>query len=95
MDPVNKWLTVIILFMAAVLWVFWSQGTVERYSMSIEDMGNGQVTVYVLDTKDGQVQAQIVDKDEVLVNAHGKPHRIPKEIFEWHSPGPLSYRKGY
>ena len=74
MDPVNKWLTVIISFMIALLIVIsWKAGS-GRYEMSVQ-----KSVVYVLDTKTGTVYAKQVDED-ILQSKYGV--RYPQEVFK-------------
>ena len=81
MDPVNKWITVVILFMAAVLYVGWSAGGSGRYELAVEKstVFENHAVVYVLDTKDGDVRAQLVDENDL--HYQNRPRNTPKEIF--------------
>lgn len=74
MDPVNKWLTTIILFMMAVLLLMWNVAGAGRYEFTVKEstLFDSYVVVYILDTKDGEVKAQLVNED----NLHYK--NIPK-----------------
>jgi len=81
MDPVNKWLTVIILFMSAVLILAWNVGSVGRYELSVEEstLFKNHAVVYVIDTKDGSVQAKLVDENDLHYD--NKVKRSPQKIF--------------
>ena len=70
MDPVNKWLTTIILFMAAVLFVLWSVGGAGRYELVVErsTLFTNHTVVYILDTKKGAVKAQLFDENNLHYN---------------------------
>ncbi len=81
MDPVNKWLTVVILFMASALFVFWKVGSVSRYEMQVLSTGADSAVIYVLDTKEGDVHAQIVDEKK-LYRHDSTPYNRPQEVFE-------------
>ncbi len=67
MDPVNKWLLTIILFMSGVLIVAWNIGSVGRYAFVVERSLQfpDHAVVYVLDTKKGDVKAQLFDKNDL------------------------------
>lgn len=83
MDPVNKWLAVIILFMISVLFVLWHKGGSGQYEMVVEDstLFANHAVVYVLDTKNGNIKAQLVDEQELLYN--GKTVRTePRLVFK-------------
>lgn len=67
MDPVNKWLTVIVLFMIALLiTIGWKAGA-GRYEFVVTDstLYDKHVVVHVLDTKDGEVYSKIVDENNL------------------------------
>jgi len=70
MDPVNKWLTTIILFMSAVLLLMWNVSGAGRYEFAVEEstLFKNHAVVYVLDTKDGEVKAQLVDENDLHYN---------------------------
>lgn len=90
MDPVNKWLTVIILFMVALLIVIgWKAGS-GRYELEVIKGPDGYATVYVLDTKDGDVRAQLINEHDELTNK-GRPYSRPTKVFNW--PSPVSNRR--
>jgi hypothetical protein len=92
MDPVNKWLTTIILFMIALLIVIgWKAGS-GRYELSVVPGLEGFATVYVLDTKDGEVRAQMVNEYDELTNK-GIPYNRTQKVFDW--PGATQYGRRY
>jgi len=91
MDPVNKWLTVIILFMCGVLFVGWNAAGSGRYEMEVA-LVDGAQTVFVLDTKDGEVKAQVVDSSD-LYNNTGQAYVRPHKVFEW--PSGTQYGRRY
>ena len=67
MDPVNKWLLTIIAFMIGVLVVMWNVAGSGRYEFTVErsTLFDKHAVVYVLDTKDGDVKAQLFDENEL------------------------------
>lgn len=83
MDPVNKWLTVIILFMIATLYVLWSIGGSGRYAVVVQEsvLFSNHAVVYVLDTKDGDVKAKLVDENDLVYNGKN-PKTAPQTVFE-------------
>jgi len=79
MDPVNKWLTVIISFMIALLIVISYKAGSGRYSLAVspsESFPNHAV-VYILDTKSGDVYVKLIDEDEMQYNGTVK-HKAQK-----------------
>lgn len=66
MDPVNKWLWTIIVFMSALIIVVgWKAGS-GRYEMEVvysSTLENHDV-IYVLDTKNGNIKARPWSHDE-------------------------------
>lgn len=65
MDPVNKWLCVIIaMFMALIITIGWKSGS-GRYELTAVDSAyeNHQI-VYVLDTKSGEVTATLHNQED-------------------------------
>ena len=93
MDPVNKWLTVIILFMAAVLFTMYHASGAGRYAFEVRDSQYFEKTaiVYVLDTKDGTVEALMM-MEESLTASDRKPKSYPSDVFERRSN---RYGRGY
>jgi len=92
MDPVNKWLTTIILLMLGVLFVMWHVGTVGKYEFAVEKstLFDNHAVVYVLDTKSGDVKAQLVDENELHNNL--KPKNSAQEVLTYKSYGYNGYR---
>ena len=92
MDPVNKWLTTVIFLMISVLFVMWHVGSVGRYEFAVEksSLFANHAVVYVLDTKDGQVKAQLVDENDLHHNNTIKSN--PKVVLEYERSG---YRGRY
>ena len=73
MDPVNKWLCVIIgMFVALVITIGWKSGS-GRYEIHAVDSAyqNHQI-VYVLDTKNGEVTATLHNQEDHFTDK-GKP----------------------
>lgn len=71
MDPVNKWLTVIVLFMIALLiTIGWKAGS-GRYEFVVTGSTpyDKHVVVHVLDTKDGDVYSKIVDEKDLRIGS--------------------------
>lgn len=82
MDPVNKWLTVIIGFMVALLIVIsWKAGS-GRYAFVVTNSATLQnhTVVYVLDTKDGSVMAKVTDENKLLSSTN-RAYQDAKEVF--------------
>lgn len=82
MDPINKWLTIIVGFMLALLIIIsWKAGS-GRYEFSVQKstLFSNHAVVYVLDTKNGGVRAKLVDEDDL----HNKnsPLRKAIKVFE-------------
>jgi hypothetical protein len=92
MDPVNKWLTTIIFFMAAVLFVMWHSTGAGRYELAVEKstLFENHAVVYVLDTKDGEVKAQLVDENDLHYNNTIKSSS--QSVLEYERSG---YRRRY
>ena len=80
MDPVNKWLTTVIFFMIAVLVVMWHVAGAGRYELAIEEstLFKNHAVVYILDTKNGEVKAQLVDENDLHYNK--TPKNSPKKV---------------
>ncbi len=87
MDPVNKWLTTVIFLMIGVLFVMWHIGTVGRYEFAVEKsvIFNDHAVVYVLDTKDGEVRAQLVGESELHYN--NNPKNTAQKVLTYKSGG--------
>ena len=87
MDPVNKWLTTIIFFMAGVLIVMWHVGGAGRYEFVVEEstLFKNHAVVYVLDTKDGDVKAQLFDENDLHYNNNIKS--AAQKVMSFESPG--------
>jgi len=83
MDPVNKWLLVIVLFMVSLLFAIWYSSGVGRYEMlaAPSTMIGEHYVIFVLDTKDGDVYGKLVDEDAML-NGAGKVRTSSTELFE-------------
>ena len=95
MDPVNKWLTTVILFMAAFLAVMFYKVGSGRYEMAVQPstIYENHAVVYVLDTKDGNVHAKLVDEEDLLnYNKNGAGSKA-EEVFE--IPSSMSYGRKY
>lgn len=92
MDPVNKWLSVIILFMVALLIVIWHSSGAGRYEMTVMPSSTyaKHYVIFVLDTKDGNVNGKLVVEDEML-NGADKVRRNPIQVFE--QPSKYRYRQ--
>jgi len=86
MDPINKWLTTVIFFMIAMLFVMWHIGGAERYEFAVEKstLFSNHAVVYVLDTKDGEVKAQLVDENELHYNNTIK--NAAQKVLEYDGP---------
>ena len=67
MDPVNKWLTTVILFMIGVLIVLGYTAGSGKYEFVVAEstLLSNHAVVYVLNTKTGNVDAQLVDENEL------------------------------
>jgi len=87
MDPVNKWLMTVIFFMLGILFVMWHVGTVGRYEFAVEKSAlfANHAVVYVLDTKDGEVKAQLVDENELHYN--NNPKNNAQGVLRYESGG--------
>lgn len=73
MDPINKWLTVVIFFMAALLIVIATKAGSGRYIMTTDyvelgEPGEKHVIIYSLDTKSGAIKAKAINCQETFVN---------------------------
>jgi hypothetical protein len=93
MDPVNKWLTTIIIFMIVlILTVFYTGGS-QRYEFltSRSILFPDSTAVYVLDTKTGKVYGKIVNESDMTYAE--KPSRDPSQVFEVPSYMNSGYRK--
>lgn len=96
MDVVNKWLMVVILFMAALVgaMIYMNGSGSGRYQLAVNPstLNTKFATVYVLDTKTGEVQAKIVDEEYSLIDNDNVPHRNADRVFDWYiSPRYRSY----
>jgi len=87
MDPVNKWLTVIIMFMIALLITINVKGGVGQYAFETRPstVFSGIDVVYVLDTKSGDVYVKLIDEDELQFNK--SPRRRAQKLMEIPSSG--------
>ena len=92
MDPVNKWLTTVIFFMIAMLFVMWHVGGEGRFEIAVEksSLFKDHAVVYMLDTKDGQVKAQLVDENDL--HYQNKAKSTPQIVLEYERSG---YRGRY
>ena len=92
MDPVNKWLSVITLFMLSLLFVMWNSSGAGRYEMTVtsSSLYERHYVVFVLDTKDGDVHGKIVAEEEML-NGANKIRSVPAKVFE--QPSDYGYRR--
>ncbi len=91
MDPINKWLTVIIGFMLALLIIIsWKAGS-GRYEFSVQKstLFSNHAVVYVLDTKNGDVRAKLVSEDDL----HNRNTPLRKAIKVFEIPPTLRYQK--
>jgi hypothetical protein len=93
MDPVNKWLTVVILFMASMVFALWNISGSGRYTMVVETstLLKNHAVVYVLDTKDGNVSATLVAEDDMMADKTSIKRR-PQQVFVTKEP---SYNRRY
>lgn len=90
MDPVNKWLFTIIVFMAAVVALLFYKAGAGRYEFAVEksSLFQNHAVVYVLDTKDGDVHAKLVDEDDL--HYKNSARNSPAKVFS--IPGYTSRR---
>jgi hypothetical protein len=67
MDPVNKWLvTIIIMFTVLIATIGWKSGS-GRYEMTVmPSQYDNHQTIYVLDTRSGDVEAKLQSADDFL-----------------------------
>lgn len=93
MDPVNKWLLTIISFMIAVLAVLYYTAGSGRYQMTItrSALVAGHSVVYVLDTKDGEVKAQLASEEDLQYD--GRPRNTSKTVFSIDPPNRYGYNR--
>jgi len=91
MDPINKWLTVIIGFMIALLIVISYKAGSGRYEFTVKKsvQFSDHAVVYVLDTKKGDVYAKLVD-----VQYNNLAKNKPQKMFKLSSTG-YSTSRGY
>jgi hypothetical protein len=83
MDPVNKWITVVIIFMAAVLIVLWKAQTGSyEFVVQKSTLLENHSVVYVLDKKSGEVQAKLVDETELTAGNGVTPRARAQKVFE-------------
>ena len=94
MDPVNKWLMTVIFFMIGVLVVLWYVGGAGRYEFAVEKSTvlTSHAVVYILDTKDGDVKAQLVDESELQYN--NKPKTLAQGVMSYDRPR-YNHRRGF
>ena len=92
MDPVNKWLLTVIIFMAGVLFVMWHVAGAGRYEFAVEKstLFEKHAVVYVLDTKDGDVKAKLFDENDLHYNNTAKNNA--QDVMSYEAAG---YRRGY
>lgn len=96
MDPVNKWLLTVILFMAATLAVIgWKAGS-GRYEMAVAPSAviEGHYVVSVLDTKDGEVHSKLISEQDLMYN-DGRVKSRPEKVFEVPGFSSSYSRRGY
>lgn len=93
MDPVNKWLTTIIIFMIVLILAVFYTGGAQRYEFSTSSSISfpDSTVVYVLDTKTGKVYGKIVNESEMTYAE--KPNRNPTEVFEVPSFNSTGYKR--
>ena len=94
MDPVNKWLFTVILFMSAFLAVVGYKAGSGRYEMQVVDSQYFEKTriVYVLDTKDGTVRAKMHLEEDLLTGDRARPARSSVKVFEFDRPNQYGRR---
>lgn len=82
MDPVNKWLTTVILFMVALLFVIGWKAGAGRYEFAVQSSSilKNHSVVYVLDTTDGNVKARLVNED--ALESGGSALQRAQKVFE-------------
>ena len=92
MDPVNKWLLTVISFMVGILAVMWHVSGSGRYEFAVErsTLFDKHAVVYVLDTKDGDVKAQLFDENDLHYNNTVKNNA--QDVMSYESSG---YRGRY
>lgn len=91
MDPVNKWLTVVILFMVSVvIAAVWIGGS-GRYALEVRESAlfENHAVVYVIDTKDGTVRAKLVAEGDLQYN--NRPRNGSTQVFKMPSMGRSRY----
>ncbi len=81
MDPVNKWLWTIILFMTTLIIVIGFKAGSGRYEMQVvhfKALKNHDL-VYILDTKDGTIKARALDHEKFRIKTGSKAGEISKK----------------
>jgi hypothetical protein len=72
MDPVNKWLWVIIIFMGVLVFSLFKIGGEGRYDMQVMEYSDTHDLVYLLDTKSGEIKAKVHAKSVHIVEKGGE-----------------------
>lgn len=86
MDPVHKWLTVVILFMIAVVFAAFKIGGSGRWEMQVIPYSTSHDMVYMLDTKTGKIVGKMHDRRKHL-STNGDGNSYAYESWETvHSP---------
>jgi len=94
MDPVNKWLTVIICFMIALLVTINVKGGIGQYAFETRPstVFSDTDVVYVLDTKSGDVYVKLINEDDLQYNK--SPRHKAQKLMEIPSSS-YGYSKKY
>ena len=92
MDPVNKWLLTIMVFFTAFLGVMYYTAGSGRYQMTVleSELVPNHKVVFVLDTKDGEVKAQLANEEDLQYD--GKPRNTSKLVFSIDPTNRYGYR---
>ncbi len=81
MDPVNKWLWTIILFMTTLIIVISFKAGSGRYEMQVVHFKalKSHDLIYVLDTKNGEIRARVLDHEKFRLKTGSKAGKISKK----------------
>lgn len=64
MDPVHKWIMVIVLFMAAAIFAAFKIGAAGSWQMQVVPYSSTHDMIYVLNTKTGEIQGKLHSREK-------------------------------
>lgn len=92
MDPVNKWIWTVVIFMAAlIITIGWKAGagTYEMVVMPSSLLKDHDI-IYILDTKNGEVKARPWDHNEFRGKSAANMNKI---FYKWETIKPKNMRR--